>query len=77
MVNHCRSRIGKGITEFPPLTLGPAVREGDLAGRLGGVEHTSGGGACDRFGVEVVGHISVTVRHSSTDIAESILMQDS
>jgi hypothetical protein len=76
MVYYCRSRVGQGVTKFAPFTSGPTVRERNLAGALGRVEHSSGSGARDRFGVKVVGHIRVTVRHCGTDIAESILVQD-
>ena len=44
---------------------------------LNRVKHPSGGGSRDRFGVDVVGHVSVTMTHCGTDEAESILVQDS
>jgi hypothetical protein len=76
MVNHCHSRIDQGNTELAPFTVGPAVRERNLAGGLRRVEDTSGGGAGDGFGVDMVCHVSVPVRYSGTDIAESMFMQD-
>jgi hypothetical protein len=74
MVDHSRPRITQGFTDITPFTLGPAVRERNLAGALSRVEDTSGGGTGDRFGIKVVGHAGVPVRYGGTDIAESILM---